>query len=857
MRLPYLLVPIAALAFISCGGGGNQAAAPSLPGPTNLRSTLGPGPDDFTLTWTAPPSGSVDGYNLESKVGSGSFIQVNQYLIPTYNDSLNFSFNSSANEDTDFTFRMNGEKAGIKSSYSNDVTVRHGLNTPGQPTGEYDWDQSGVSLSWSRNTTLSDGVQIERSLTDTYGTTYGPWTPLSMGDPLASTYLDTTVATNAYYSYRVTNKKGNRTSPTGSFSYPIYTGLATPSQPTATFDFTASAMGLTWTKNTSFNDGVKIERLETTQYGSAIGNWTELTVSDLTANNFLDTTVTLNSYYSYRVTNLRGNSASNTSSASYQVLAGLPAPYAIYANWNSTLKTIEISWYSSSNCDSILLDRAACDSNGIPIGDWTRVATLAGNSTSYADGTTQELTAYKYRVAGMKGSTTSLPIMSYSVSTPMAAPTRLLAIAAEGGTQLTWENHSTAATQVVVRRAPANSNYPSYKDVAILSASTTSYLDPKPALGFYKYAVVAKSGTSESTSNATDFTTPNPPDALTLTSAAKSFPDALYMALLPSGTWALATTSPFGVISNNDPWTPYFPNNSYRSVDNVLQVDALGHPHLVYLMLNPQNSQEAILRHAWFDGSLWQTEDMGKTQLLYYSYGVGYSYTLDGSGQPHALLEQSPYGGSTSNLAYIHKVASIWTQETLSGINPVVSYSSYRLRLDGSNAPHVLLGSWNTLYECTKDPQGSWVAAALPTGTVQLTSNGINDGIWTDAENATLVFSNQSYDSSYGYVTNMMCLRKAAGVWQSPVTMGSTDSGASSAQMEASSDRSRIAVLVNSGLGLKTYHMDEKGWHETLVTNLGGDYSYNTIFRLGFDSSSKAHILIKKTYPTSYTEFKE
>jgi len=328
------------------------------------------------------------------------------------------------------------------------------------------------------------------------------------------------------------------------------------------------------------------------------------------------------------------------------------------------------------------------------------------------------------------------------------------------------------------------------------------------------------------------------------------------LALLPSGPWALATTSPFGVISNNDPWAPYFPNNSYRSVDNVLQVDAQGHPHLVYLMLNPQNSQEAILRHAWFDGSLWQTEDMGKTQLLYSSYG-GYSYTLDGSGQPHALLEQAQNAGSTSSLAYIHKVAGSWTQESLGGINPVVSCSSYRLRLDRSNAPHVLVGSWNTLYECTNDPQGNWTAAALPTGTVQLISNGINDGIWTDADNATLVYSNQSYDSGYGYATNLMCLRKVAGVWQLPLTIGSTDLGASSAQLEASPDGSRIAVLVNSGLGLKTYHLDEKGWHETLVTNLAGDYSYNTLFRLGFDSSNKAHILIKKTYPTTYTEFKE
>ena len=855
MRLIRLLLPPAALfLLLSCGGGGggggNPVPNPGLPAPTNLHTITGPGPKDFTLAWNAPPT-AIDGYNLEAQEGTGSFQQLNTGLIPATYTSLQFVFTDSATEDTTFTFRLNAVKGTQTSAYSNTATANSGLGTPGQPYGQYDWNQSGVSITWSRNSTLSTGLRIERAPSDAYGYASGSWTSLTVADPLASSFLDTTTTMGNYYIYRVTNTKGTVASSTSAASVAIYTGLPAPSQPSATYDFANAGMTVTWTKNTTFNDGVRIERIQTNSYGDQTGSWTQLSPADPMANTFLDTSVVTNTYYAYRVANLRNGVSSAASTPSYRAFAGLLAPYYLNANWDSGKGGVYLYWYANGTYDSFIIERATCDSSGQLTGTWGTVATPSGSTTNYTDLSTQELTYYLYRVTGMRGQVTSLAASSYPVNAPLAAPTGLTATSAAGGAQLTWQNHSTAATQVVVRRGPANNSY-SYSDVAILSSTTTSYVDPLAHLGYFHYMVVAKAGSSETASAPAAFTTPNPPDALTLTSSTKPFPDATDAALTPAGTWGLATASPFGMLSNNDPWAPYFPNNSLRSAGSVVQFDANGHPHLVYLVLNPQNNQEALLRHVWHDGTTWQTEDMGRTQYLYAYFGVGYDFRLDSTGVPHALLDLGPYGGYTTTMTYVHKVSGTWVQEPMSDISPSLYLQYCRLRLDGSDTPHVVISSSSSVYECTRSAQGHWSASVL--ATASNTMNGFLDGFWSDADNAIALYSvYASYPSSGSEV---IAVKKVAGVWQSPSVIEHSDTSSPSIQVAQSPDHARIAMIWADSFGFKALHLDGTGWHPTLL--LSPTSAYNQMYRVGFDGSNKVHILFKNLYPdVGYTEFKE
>jgi hypothetical protein len=853
MRLQTILALVLSLFVLACGGGGGGSSNSSqgLAGPTNLRSLPDYSSGSFILTWN-PPAAAIDGYNLEVQSGSGSFQQINPGLIDPTWTGIVMTFSASVPEDTNFAFRMNAVKGNQTSAYSNSVSVNSGLSSPGQPSGEYDWNQSGIALTWSRNSAVATGFKLERMELTSYGSPTGSWIPITVTDPLATSYLDTTAAMGTYYVYRVTNTKGSTSSPAGGASNSIFTGLPAPSQPTATFDFSGAGMSITWTKNTSFNDGVKLERIENTYYGTQVGTWTQLTVSNPTASSFLDTTVIANTYYSYRVTNLRGTVASATSYVSSQAFAGLQAVSSLSAWWDTSRGGVYLSWYTYATYDSLLIERSPSDSTGTPTGTWTKVATPTVSTTSYTDLSTRELTTYVYRISGVRGATTSASTSSYTATTPLAAPTGLAATGASGSVQLTWKNHSTAATQVVIRRAPAGYPY-SMTDVAILSASSEGYVDLPSTLGYYIYSAVAKAGYSEAASPTATFATPNPADALTLSTVSHAFPDATDATVTPVGTWALASTAPFGVLSDNAPWTPYFPNNSQRAAADLIQVDAQGHPHLVYLILDPQNSQEAILRHVWFSGTDWLTEDMGRTQLLYSYPGAGYVYTLDGAGVPQALLDQAPNGGSTSTLTYIHKVNGVWTREAMTAFAPVISFNNYRLKLDNTGAPHVLLGSYGALYECTRTPQGDWSASALPAGS-SLT-NDFLEGCWTDADNATVVYS--TYGSYPTYGTTLTVLQKVGGNWQSPSNVAPADAGVAYAQMAQSPDRARLVLVLNTYAGLKAYHLDGAGWHETLLADLSNN-NYSPMYRVDFDASNKVHILYKNVYPaTGYIEFKE
>ena len=850
--LKWLAAPLA-LILVSCGGGGGTTSGGNsgIPGPTNLRVIAGSTPDQFSLTWT-PPANPVDGYNLEVQMGSEGFKIMNDGLILPQYTTLYFSFNNTAPEETNFTFRVNAQTGNVATAYSNSATVRHGLNAPDHVSGQYDWDRSGVSLSWSRNTAVGDGLLIERANSDSSGYPSGAWTPLTVSEPLASAYLDASASLGSYYVYRITNRKGGSSSVPGMTTSPIYAGLPAPGQPTAAFDGAASGIRVTWSKNTTYNTGVKIERTETTSYGSATGSWTQLTLSDPTANTFLDTTAPLNAYYAYRVSNLKGESSSLPSAASYSVYAGVQPPYYVNAYWNSTLDGVQVSWTCPSGGPyAALIERGECDASGNPTGSWSSVATVSEATSSYLDQTVPELILYRYRVSLRLGTTTSLPISSYTVSVPLARPTNLSVVAEEGGARLTWINRSAAASQLVVRRYVGSYDY---SDVAILSATTETYLDVLPNLGYYSYAIVAKNGYNYAESVAATFTTPNPADALKFTSVNRTYPDAASAAITPGGTWALTTSSPFGVISNNDPWGPYFPNDSLRNVLNPVQVDVHGHPHLVYLLSNPQNNQEAILRHAWHDGTAWKMEDMGKTQLTYLWNGAGYTFALDSLGTPHALLEQAPNGGTTNVLSYIHKVNEAWVQDSFSTLTPAISFTKYALRLDAADKPHVIFYSPGSLYACMRDAENNWISETVLTGSISFDSTYLLDGTWVDTDNATLMYVNYVYSGRSTY--QVMAIRKVNGAWQSPVCVMEADNGTSSAQFVVSPDRSRMLLLIDTRSGLRSYHRDENGWHPTLVANLRlMGYPW---YQVGFDGSNKVHVLVKNGYLTGqYTEFHE
>jgi len=744
------------LLFLSCGGSGGGDSQGSVSAPTGLQATAGPGPNAITLAWTSP-QGGADGYNLELQVGSGAFAQVNTGLIPPNWTGVVVTFNSNPPEFNVYTFRMDSKRGSAVSSYSNTAVVSYGLNVPGQPMAQYDFDQKGVRISWVRNTTVSDGLLVERVETDFYGTVQGIWVALPVSDPLASTYVDTDAR--------------------------------------------------------------------------------------------------LNTHFSYRVTNLKGANASHPSIPSYAILAGLLAPDSLFAGWNLNTDGVALSWSGPPIYDSFDLERSQCDSTGATVGGWSNVATVPGNAKTYTDLATQELTPYLYRITGTRLTTTSLPVISYPITTPMFSPINLLASTVQGGIQLTWQNRSQIAAQVAINRNGPGTPSP----LALLSSEATAYLDSGPPLGYFNYWLVAQNGSNSASSAPVMAVTPNPPGALSLIATTLAYPAAIDACIRPYGTWAFLGGEPFGVLSNNDIWQPFFPNNFRLWDPATIQVDSKGWPHAVFLALDPQNSQNRFLTHIWTDGSKWQSEVIGQTNITNPAGKTVYTYQLDSTGTPQVLLDHSDSsyepGGSTTTLTFVHKVNETWVSDSLASLDPAITdIGSFRLLLDTNDVPHIMLGNWSALIDYTRDGGGGWTSNTLPTGTLVSGGPEFLDGVWTDANTASIFYPN-SY-GGYSSETPLMMLQKIGGAWRPPIKVGSKDfyfGSNPTPQFAFSSDRTRMAVLFNTSVGLKTCHQNGTGWVESLVAP-PSPYLW---MRFGFDVNDKLHIITNDTFTSGFTEYRE
>ena len=753
MSFRALSLCVATLLLCGCGGGGSSSGGassgpnPALAGPTNLTTTSYGDPMAISIQWVAPPE-TVTGYFLESRQGSGNFSQLNTAAIPAAYTQVYLTFNTTAPEDTDFGFRVYGVSGSTHTSYSNIATYHLGVFAPGQPTGAYDLDAAGVRLSWTRNTVVGDGLQVERASCDANGVVSGAWSSLSVTDPLAATYLDTTTTQGSYYIYRLTNLHGAVASPTSAVSAPIFAGFAGPA-------------------------------------------W-------------------------------------------------------VQAYWNYSGGGISVSWAGTSQTiDSTLIERCAANSSGLPSGTWTTVATAASGVTSYQDNNWIEGVGNFYRASYQHGALYSpATATTYAVWAPLRPPTGLQVTPIPGGFHLSWQNQSQAATQILINRSPSPLGNTT---VAVLSPGVTSYDDTSiTSLGYYTYQVVASTGSIQGTSASVTAGTPNPAGALALASTTLTVPDAADASIQSGGLWTFGTAQPFGILSNNDPWTAYFPNNAVQLPASFVQMDAQGHPHAIYLVIDPQDSTLKDLTHIWNDGTSWHSEVMAKGPVPYSSASPGYVFALDNAGVPQALVDGTapsyPYGGSTTTLQYVHKVSGSWVTDSLAGLSPAINnIGSYHLSVDTAGAPHILLGDWSTIVEFSKDGTGAWAGTTLPTGSASAGWYDFLDGHWKDADNATVFFERNGNLS-----TPLMAIQKSGGTWQAPIQIGvrDFDGFTTTAGSTQSADGSRSVAFRVTDVGTKIYHQDATGnWHETLAAPPAA----GRWFRIGIDGSNKVHLLNKNS----------
>jgi fibronectin type 3 domain-containing protein len=246
--------------------------------PSGLVATASSG-SCIGLTWQ-DNSDNEDGFKIErSTSGSASFSQ-----IDTVGENVESYDDTTVDDGTLYCYRVRAYNEAGNSGYSN---VSCDTTPLFAPTGlsAVSVSDTQVDLTWQDNSASETGYKIERSTSGSLG-----FSQIDTVGADEEEYSDTTVEEYIQYCYRVRayNDTGNSDYSNVSCSTSL---LAAPTNLTAV-PLSSTVIKLTWTDNTPYEDGYKIERQ---------GSWSEVGDVGAGITEYLDTGLSGGTSYTYRV----------------------------------------------------------------------------------------------------------------------------------------------------------------------------------------------------------------------------------------------------------------------------------------------------------------------------------------------------------------------------------------------------------------------------------------------------------------------------------------------------------------------------------------------------------------------------
>lgn len=199
MRPLTYLTPLIVL-LMACGGGGGGPKAPVLNPPSSVSASADSTFGSFTLTWTEPAT-VVDGYEVEVKIGTGTYEKVGTTTIPNGVKTLKVYNSGNLAELTPLAFRMRSLAGGSYSSYSNEASTKLPLKPTSYVSVYYDSTLGSMRLSWSNDSLLATTVKVEKA-TMTLSQP-GPFATLFEGPASVLQASDDNLKEDTTYRYRV------------------------------------------------------------------------------------------------------------------------------------------------------------------------------------------------------------------------------------------------------------------------------------------------------------------------------------------------------------------------------------------------------------------------------------------------------------------------------------------------------------------------------------------------------------------------------------------------------------------------------------------------------------------------------
>ena len=400
-----------------------QEGAP--PQPTGLRAD--PAHDRVSLDWDDPDDSTITGYRILRRLPAQDLPGEFAVLLENTGSALTTYVDTTVTPQTSYVYRVkaiNAHGVSERSSWANALTPAAltppapPALTPAQPTGlTADPAHDQVGLDWDDpDDSAITGYRILRRLPAQ--DLPGEFAVLleNTGSAL-TTYLDTTVTPQTSYVYRVQAINAHGVSERSSWANALTPAAPalTPAQPTGlTADPAHDQVGLDWDDpDDSTITGYRIlRRLPAQDPPGEFAVLLENTGSALTT--YLDTTVTPQTSYVYRVQAINAHGSSEQSSWANALTPAGPPPTGLRAG--TTSAGVSLDWDDPQDATisgyRILRRSGTANSQG---GFGVLVEDTGTAATAYLDGTARGNVSYYYQVLAIRTSGVSAPSDSVTV----------------------------------------------------------------------------------------------------------------------------------------------------------------------------------------------------------------------------------------------------------------------------------------------------------------------------------------------------------------------------------------------------------------------------------------------------------